>query len=547
MDHLTRNLAALARNQPELAARLQAVPSHPGCELRPARNGDLCLAHDGSLLCSSVDPAGEGRRLAESAPQGPLLVLGFGLGHHLEPLAGRDLVVLEPEPGRLRLALAARDLTRLLPGLRIALTPSELGEVSGRSLLVHRPTSRLHPGLADALEARLAPAPACGRRPGRPRVLVVGPLWGGTEPMARWCAQALEELGCQVRRPSLEDLGPLYRRVLGMGLAERREDEVLQPLLRFCGELVLAEAERFSPHLVLALAQAPLNPAALKALGGLGVIRAFWFVEDHRAMPYFRQVAPGYDYFFHLEGEELAAELRSLGTEPRFLPLAAHPPRHRPVGTPPHLARRFGAPVGFVGEGYPNRRRIFARLARAGLPLKVWGTGWPRQGPLARLVGEDGRRLSSAEVAMVYGNCPLVLNLHSSLEPGRGPGGAAHVNPRSFEAPACGALLLTDAAPGLERLLEPGREAVVFADEDELLAKARYYLEHESKRSALAAAGRRRVLAEHTYYHRMEDLLQTCLGPRSAQGAEPAGPGDPRRTAADQLFDHLAAPQRAVG
>lgn len=546
MDHLTRNLAALALNQPELAVRVEAAPARPGCELRPGRDGEPCLVQDGALLSSSVDPAGEGRRLADTAPAGPLLVLGFGLGHHLEPLAGHDVLVLEPDPGRLRLALSARDLTRLLPGLRIALDPAELGDVSGRGLLVHRPTARLHPGLAEGLRARLARPRSAGQRPERPRVLVVGPLWGGSEPMSRWCAQALAALGCEVVRPSLEDLGPLYRRVRELDLEESRENRVLAPLLRFCGEMVLAEAERFEPHLVLALAQAPLDLTALNALGRLGAARAFWFVEDHRAMPYYRQVAPGYDYFFHLECDELEEELRSLGTEPRFLPLAAHPPRHRPVAVPPHLLRRFSAPVGFVGEGYPNRRRVFEHLAAAGLPLKLWGTGWPTRGPLAGLVGEGGRRLPSSETALVYASCPLVLNLHSSPLAGRGPGGAAHVNPRSFEAPACGALLLTDAAPGLSRLLEPGREVAVFEDEEDLLELARHYLEHEGQRAAMATAGRRRVLAEHTYYHRMESLLDTCLGLRpagSAGRAESDGAGD---RAADEMFDYLAAPSGAA-
>jgi spore maturation protein CgeB len=45
-------------------------------------------------------------------------------------------------------------------------------------------------------------------------------------------------------------------------------------------------------------------------------------------------------------------------------------------------------------------------------------------------------------------------------------------------------------------------------DAGELRERVRHYLAHPDERAALAAAGRRRVLAEHTYRHRMERLLE---------------------------------------
>jgi spore maturation protein CgeB len=100
------------------------------------------------------------------------------------------------------------------------------------------------------------------------------------------------------------------------------------------------------------------------------------------------------------------------------------------------------------------------------------------------------------------------------------------VNQRVFDVPAAGAFLLTDRRGGIERLFEPGREVMLYAGPEaagEVLARC---LGDPALRARIAAAGRARVLAEHTYGHRLESLLAAVeqtfpqLGPRlRRQGA----------------------------
>jgi spore maturation protein CgeB len=524
VDHLHRNLLVLAQRQPELAARLENTPPSPQAEVLPSRTGPPALRLGRRWLTSSVDPVAEGRRLAQQAPDGPLVAFGFGLGYHLEPLADRDLVVWEPDAGLLRLALASRDLTRLLSRVRLGTTLEELGELGGRSLYLLRSYARLRPAQAEALARRLeadSPDQARPPRPASPRVLVVPPVLGGSLPVAWWCAEALEELGCRVRTLPLEKIAPLYDLIRRSPLGEDRLDRVRAPMISFLGELALMAAEEFAPHLVLVLAQAPLSVPYIRALRRTGAVVAFWFIENYRHMTYFREVAGAYDYFFHIQGEELAAELEALGANHAFLPMAAHPPVHRPLELSAEERLRWGAPVGFMGCGYPNRVRIFSHLVERGLRLRIWGTSWPRQGPLAPLVAEGGRRLSSQEVVKVYNACAVVVNLHSSPEPTDGVASQDFVNPRTLEVPACGGFQLVDRVRGLEELLRPGREVAVFTREEELVEMAHHYLAHPDQRQRIAAAGYRRVLAEHTYYHRMERLLTHTLGP-AAEDRPPA-------------------------
>jgi spore maturation protein CgeB len=83
------------------------------------------------------------------------------------------------------------------------------------------------------------------------------------------------------------------------------------------------------------------------------------------------------------------------------------------------------------------------------------------------------------------------------------------VNQRVFDCAACGAFLLSDRMADMDRFFEPGTESVCYGNEEEAVSLAAYYLKHDGERNRIAAAARRRVLAEHTYEARMASLVRT--------------------------------------
>jgi len=93
------------------------------------------------------------------------------------------------------------------------------------------------------------------------------------------------------------------------------------------------------------------------------------------------------------------------------------------------------------------------------------------------------------------------------------------VNQRVFDAPACRAFLLTDARRQMERLFEPGREAAVYNHPEEIGELVARYLADPAARERIAAAGHRRLLAEHTYARRMTELFAVM---RNTFGGESA-------------------------
>lgn len=83
---------------------------------------------------------------------------------------------------------------------------------------------------------------------------------------------------------------------------------------------------------------------------------------------------------------------------------------------------------------------------------------------------------------------------------------AAAVNQRVFDVPAAGGFLLTDAQGDLETLFEPEVESAVFHTPGEARDKMRFYLRNPEARRKIATSARRRILAGHTYAHRLREI-----------------------------------------
>ncbi|WP_156925228.1 CgeB family protein [Nitratidesulfovibrio termitidis] len=94
------------------------------------------------------------------------------------------------------------------------------------------------------------------------------------------------------------------------------------------------------------------------------------------------------------------------------------------------------------------------------------------------------------------------------------------VNQRVFDVPATGSFVLTDWRDQIENLFEPGHEVVCYAEPEEADDLLRRYLDHPEERARVVAAARRRILAEHTYEHRLRSLLdhmRRIFGPARAR------------------------------
>ena len=186
------------------------------------------------------------------------------------------------------------------------------------------------------------------------------------------------------------------------------------------------------------------------------------------------------------------AELAGFRTPGAYLPLGVDPELFR-LGC---AARRFE--LLFVASRTDVRETVVRGL-RA--PARIVGTDW------SALADEGFHRVRNHKIGrwrliQLYQRHFAVLNVRNEANVEHG------LNQRSFEPLACGTPVVNDDLPDVPRCFEPGREILIYRDAEELNEWIARLQRDRPFRLTLAEAGRKRVLAEHTYCHRMHVILK---------------------------------------
>ena len=78
---------------------------------------------------------------------------------------------------------------------------------------------------------------------------------------------------------------------------------------------------------------------------------------------------------------------------------------------------------------------------------------------------------------------------------------------RAFDVMGAGGFLLTNYQTDFMDCYVPGEDFVYYESKEDLLSKIDYYLKHEDERISIARNGFERTAANHTYKHRIEEML----------------------------------------
>lgn len=123
--------------------------------------------------------------------------------------------------------------------------------------------------------------------------------------------------------------------------------------------------------------------------------------------------------------------------------------------------------------------------------------------PVSRVLGPRLRPgVFGLEMYQVLRNSAATFNCHIDVA------GHAASNFRLFEATGVGTCLLTDWKENITELFEPGTEIVTYRSLEECIEKARWLIDHPKDCLAIAVAGQKRTLREHTFELRAQRLDQ---------------------------------------
>jgi spore maturation protein CgeB len=222
----------------------------------------------------------------------------------------------------------------------------------------------------------------------------------------------------------------------------------------------------------------------------------------------FRKLIPEYDFILTYGGGAPVVDAYLAAGATECVPIynALDPHTHFPVKP----ERRFEGDLGFLGNRMPDREtrveEFFLKPA-AQMPDRKFllgGNGWQDKA-LPTNVNYLGHVYTHEHNAF---NCTprAVLNISRGSMARYGFSPATRV----FEAAGAGACLITDKWEGVEMFLEPEREVLVAATGDEVVDQLQRLTPERAREIGRAAYAR--VLAEHTYAHRADQLEKVLEG-----------------------------------
>jgi Glycosyl transferase family 2/Glycosyl transferases group 1 len=221
---------------------------------------------------------------------------------------------------------------------------------------------------------------------------------------------------------------------------------------------------------------------------------AVWLVDEPYEVDDTATFSGRFDHVFVNDAATLGRHANA-----RYLPVCLDPSIHHPD-------QGAGAyDVGFVGGANPTRERVLAALAGRDLLSYVVGGPW-RHPQLRRLALAPN--IAARDVAGLYRATRIVVNVfrdvhhfnRQRIEP-------TSMNPRIYEALACGALVISESRPEIASRMP---ELPVFTTERELAASVERFLADPGLRQATRDACMQR-LGGDTYADRLRTVLEATL------------------------------------
>lgn len=258
------------------------------------------------------------------------------------------------------------------------------------------------------------------------------------------------------------------------------------------------------PDILIVTGGHRIKGKSIDRLKKLGIITVLWTTDAPLNFQPIIDVAPVYDHLF-CQGSEAVELFNNAGIEgAHWLPMACDPFVHRPVELTIKQQEEYGSDVSFIGSYYQNRAELFEKLVD--FDLSIWGPGWGRlssHSPLNKCV--KGAHLQPETWQKIYCASKIVLAPHFSEPNDLFP--VYQASPRIFEALACGAFTISDNQRDVFKLFKDGVHLAKFHDSNHLIRQIEHYLDHPEHREYTSKQGQKEVLANHTYEHRINQML----------------------------------------
>ncbi|MBT9156293.1 MAG: Spore protein YkvP [Firmicutes bacterium] len=318
------------------------------------------------------------------------------------------------------------------------------------------------------------------------KVLHFGSYWMGendivtlmAKDLATVCEAKIIDTGLYTGKPSpwvVKDANPALRTVNWL-----RDDRVREAVASFGPDVVVCNAGAMS-----------LTPGMHQELRAQGIVTVGIALSDPDV---FATQGKLYAHLFdsyYTNAEASLIDYATIGVKAKLLPFAASASFHRPM---PEVKRKYDIII--VGHARADRLPVVAELDKH-FKVGLYGKGWRRWGIVPR-----GHQVNGEEQVRALNSGKSYLSFAQTVA------GYTNVKVGLFEAVACGTPVFTQVFPEMERYFAYEREIIGFTSVPELVAKLKHHLAHPASLATIAENARSRLLREHTWTKRWEQVLR---------------------------------------
>ena len=337
------------------------------------------------------------------------------------------------------------------------------------------------------------------------RILAASALWQGANDYA--FVRAFRRAGHSVQVVQAEEFVPSWQSV-PLRILRR----LLLPVLVADYNRALVEtAHQFRPALFFVFKGSYITSETISAIKEMHAIAIQFYPDtgfsDHGH--YIPLAVPLYDWVFTTKPSGVDDLSVRYGCQnASFVPHAFDPETHMPVELNGNDREWYECDVSFIGSNSVKKTRTlkYVNDHLHGKRLRIWGrSNWGETLPGLVEPIRNGPVLGTEYAKAIRAS---KINLGLLFEGGdKAPIGDV-ITARTFEIPAAGGFMLHERTAEVTQYFKEGKECELFSNQDELMQKIEYYLDHDEEREAIAAAGHQRALRSG---YSVDDRVKTVL------------------------------------
>ncbi|VVB97191.1 Glycosyl transferases group 1 [uncultured archaeon] len=251
-------------------------------------------------------------------------------------------------------------------------------------------------------------------------------------------------------------------------------------------------------------------------LSGLRINESKGMKDDVRTVQQIKDGLLG-DVFFHAveqSDERMEGFEKETGYKYYTIPLAADKTIMKN-----EFWKDFIADISYIGTFLPEKRNFFKECVfplKNKYNVKLYGQDWTVRDRLIGWIQKFGQyynisylssiqkpKLHLGDEAKIYSSSKICINVHEEYQKKFG----GDCNERTFKIPLCGGFEITDDVACIRKYFKAGKEIIIAKDMEDWFEKIDFYMNAPDERSAIIEAGRERVLKDHTYHNRSEQIL----------------------------------------